>query len=165
MIDRPSRDRLAELIRHLVAGRISNYEFEEALPLESRDPAVWEVFRNGAWCLYGDLEEHRLVDRKRLGREARREAARWIVFLKSEREYEWPASRHRLSGWLALAHLAHLLTLKSPVGLLVHLLVAWAWARWRRRLWRRSGDPAVWPFLRAGDLEAARAAPCYLAGS
>ncbi len=162
MIDRPSRDRLAELIRHLVSGRISNDEFEDALPLGSRDPAVWEVFRNGAWCLYGDLEEHRLVGRRRLGRKTRREVARWIVFLKSEHEYEWPASRDPVAGWLALAHLV---SWQSPVGLLVHLLAGWAWARWRWRRWRRSGDPAVWPFVRASDLEAARAAPSYLAGS
>jgi hypothetical protein len=77
MVDRESRTKLGELIRHLAAGQITNDEFEDRLlPLGSADPAVWEVFSSGAWCLYSDLWEYRLTGKYRLPKEARREVAR-----------------------------------------------------------------------------------------
>ena len=51
MIDRASRDVLAEITRHLVAGRITNDELESRRP-ESSDPAVSEIYWNGVWGLY-----------------------------------------------------------------------------------------------------------------
>jgi len=47
MIDRSSRNQLAELIRALCAGLISNDQFEDRLPRSSEDPAIYEVFFNG----------------------------------------------------------------------------------------------------------------------
>ena len=136
MIDRVGRDTLALLLRRLVTGRITNDEFEDALPGRSEDEAIWAVFRGGAWYLYGDLHEHRLVGEHELSSEQRREVAKWILFLKSNREYEWP--RHR--AWKSLLYwLANVLS----VGLVAHIY---------RRWWRRNPYRQAWPFRTAEDL-------------
>jgi len=61
MIDRSARNKLAELLRSLAAGLISNDEFEDTMP-KSKDKAINEVFFNGGW----------------------------VLFLKSNYEYSWP---------------------------------------------------------------------------
>lgn len=83
MIDRSARNRLAEGIRHLAAGAISNIKFEERSLSSSNDPAVHAVFIGGPWFLYHDLVRYRLRGAHRLSPAVRREAARWILFLKS----------------------------------------------------------------------------------
>lgn len=137
------------LLRRLVAGRITNDEFEDALPLRSPDPAISEIFLYGVWGCYSDLREHRLVGRQRLPRAARREIARFILFLKSDLEYEWP--RQRL--WERF--------LWMVAGLLTLGLAGRFYWRW---LGRR-GDVGVWPFIREDDLDRAMRHPCYLAGA
>ncbi len=52
MVDRASRHRLAELLRQLVAGRITNDEFEDRVPRDSPDPGIEAVLGDGAWFLY-----------------------------------------------------------------------------------------------------------------
>jgi len=148
LIDRPARTAMAEALRHLAAGRISNDQFVERLGLASRDAAVTEIHLNGAWYLYDDTREHRLTGRQRLDGEARHEVARWILFLKTDLEYEWPSLRGL--RWM-------LLLLLSAVTL------GAAGALYRRRM-RRAGDIEVWPFLRRQDYEAALAQPPYLTG-
>ena len=57
MIDRLAHRHLAGGIRHLVAGHITNDEFEDkwfAPTVRSKDPAVREIFA-GVWMLYSDL--------------------------------------------------------------------------------------------------------------
>ena len=143
MIDRAARTALSGNLRHLAAGLITNDEYEDRLPVPSADLAVWEIHLNGAWYLYDDLHRHKLVGRYKIAPETKTEIARWILFLRTDLEYEWP--RLRGLSWLAL-FLANLIT-AGLVGIVV-----------RRRM-RRAGDPAVWPFLRQSDYEAALAAP------
>jgi hypothetical protein len=92
MVNRAARDQVAELIRHLAAGQISNDEFEDRMPGSRDDPAVGAVFWNGAWLLYDDLREYKLVGKYRLPEEVRGEVSRWVLFLKSDLE----PSRRRL---------------------------------------------------------------------
>ena len=146
MVDRNARDQMVLLLRRLATGRITNDEFEEHLPISRADPAVDEIYHRGVWGLYSDLHEHRLVGRQRLSRSERREIARFVLFLKSDLEYEWPG-RHLWKELLWM--LAGLLTL----GLAGRLY-------WRR-LGRR-GDVSVWPFVRQEDFERAMRHPCYL---
>jgi len=148
MVDRDARDRMALLLRRLVTGRITNDEFEDEIPRSPADPAVTAIYRHGAWGLYSDLHQHRLVGRLRLPREERREVARFILFLKSDLEYEW-TSPGLLQGLLWTV--AGLLTL------------GWTHRLYRRRLGRQ-GEVRVWPFLRQEDFERAVRSPCYLAG-
>jgi hypothetical protein len=111
MIDRTARDALSEAIRALVSGSISNVEFEDRVPRRSRDPAVYEVFFCGAWSLYDDLHEHRLVGKYHLPSKARPEIARWILFLKSDYEYEWPLATGFVGSLWILCTLVSLGTL------------------------------------------------------
>lgn len=149
MVDREARAEAVLLLRRLVAGRITNDEFEDALPASRVDPAIAEVFFLGVWGMYTDSCEHHLVGRHRLPREARREVARFILFLKSGLDYEWP----RRKGWEDLLWLA--------AGLLTLGLAGRFY--WRRL--RRWGDVEVWPFLRREDLQRALRHPCYFAGA
>ena len=115
MIDRESRTQLSELIRHLVAGRMTNDEFESRLSLHSADPAGCEVFLSGAWCLYSDLWEYGLTGKYRLPKQARREAARWILFLTTDLEYEWPRLGRCVAYFFysAICFLSDLLVLRT----------------------------------------------------
>lgn len=149
MIDRIARDRLAEAVRHLAAGTMTNVEFEERALSASADPAVHAVFLGGPWFLYHDLMSYRLKGAYRLSPAVRREAARWVLFLKSDLAYEWPVSRRGLVCSLA--------------WVVLNLLTAGFLARSAQRRFAQSGDVAVWPFVRRSDYEAALTGPPYLA--
>jgi hypothetical protein len=151
MINQQDRERLAEGLRHLANGRITNDEFEDQYGRSaagSRDGGVRAVFWQGAWLLYSDFEERRFAGPRRLPRDSRRHIARWIMFLRSSRPYEWPLQR----WWAKLAWLP------------VDLATLGFSARIRARRWRASGEYSVWPFRRWADYRAALRIPPYLRG-
>jgi hypothetical protein len=91
-------------------------------------------------ALYEDAREHRLDGQSSLSRGARRQVARWLLFLRSNREYEWP----NLTKWpFWILALPNLLTF-GAIGRLV-----WKWHD-------RHGDPRAWPFIRSADLPGER---------
>jgi hypothetical protein len=92
MIDRPARDQLAEKLRHLISGRLTNDQFDAARPEDCEDDSVHAVWQ-WAYTLYGsDLPfPYRLRSRHRVSWDLRQQAARAIVFLHSDIEYEWPS--------------------------------------------------------------------------
>ena len=147
-LDRTSRRRIAELLRHFVAGRITNDEFVARSPRRSRDLAVRQILSEGAWFLYDDLHEHRLTGKYRLSPEAREQVARWVLFLETDLPYEWPVVP--LGVRFALMPL-NVITL----GLLGRLVQHYT---------SRGGPVQLWPFRRALDYEAALAQPPYLHG-
>jgi hypothetical protein len=147
MIDKEARDILAENFRHLIAGQITNDQFEDRLR-KSRDAGVNEVFFCGAWPLYDDLHEHKLTGRWAIKKEDWPIAARYILFLKTDLEYEWPTKTGMKElPWTILA-----LVTFGLVGKL----------RNRCRFARSGGDSDVWPFFRTADLEAAKRQHPYL---
>jgi hypothetical protein len=146
LIDRASRDALAELARHFVAGRITNRELEDRLP-RSNDCAIREIWWNALWGLYDDFHKHRLVGRYYIPRNSRADLARCVLFLKTDLEYEWtpyPPEPRILTGLLSVLTLG-----------VANRIMA--------RSWRRQGDSNVWPFLRDVDYRAALERPPYLA--
>lgn len=148
MVDREARDILAEQLRHLISCQITNDEFERAVEW-SRDQAVTAVY-GMAWRLYDDLHEHRMTGLHHIPRNGRREIARWILFLQSDRVYEWPRY-----------NFVH--TVNSPLNLITF---GW-WDRRRARCFaelQAAGDWDVWPFLRRDDFEDARSDPHLLVG-
>ncbi|MGA2279711.1 MAG: hypothetical protein ABSG80_05350 [Verrucomicrobiota bacterium] len=145
MIDAPARTKFSELIRGLVAGRLTNDEFEDAIP-RSLDVAIHEVYFTGIWGLYSDLHEYRLTGKDAVPRQARPDIARCILFLKSGLPYEWPRLG-RLSFLLLLV--ATLLTL----GIANRIYLRW---------FSRQGDIHVWPFIRRSDYDSALTHPPYL---
>jgi hypothetical protein len=60
MVDTESRSLLAENFRRLVAGQITNFEFEEAtFGVNTNDQAIEDLI-NVIWTSYDDLKEHKL---------------------------------------------------------------------------------------------------------
>ena len=145
MIDAHARTRFAGLVRQLVAGLITNDQFEDRIP-RSNDRAVHEVFFNGIWGLYSDLYEYRLVGKDAVPRAARHDLARHILFLKSGLEYEWPTCER----W------------KLLVLLLFALPTLGLSNRWYQKWFAKAGDIKVWPFIRQSDFETVLKRPPYL---
>ena len=114
----------------------------------SNDPAVHAVFIGGPWFLYHDLVRYRLSGAHRLSPAVRREAARWVLFLKSDLPYEWPVERRGVVG--------------SLVWVAVNVLTLGSFARRAQQRFAHSGEIAVWPFVRRSDYEAALKEPLYL---
>src|SRR3954463_10255868 len=99
MIDREARNILAESLRHLASGQITNDQFDDAVWIESDDAAVNAV-KGAAWYLYSDLREHRLMGSDALSESDRRNVAQFIMFLYTDLEYEWP--HYPLEGLIGL---------------------------------------------------------------
>lgn len=149
MVDRKARDEFAELLRHFIAGRMTNEAFEDQIPF-SKDLAIFEIWWLAAWPLYDDFDEHTLTEEHSASNEERREIAKCVLFLKTDREYQWP--RHSTLKQL-LMDLKFLVSFgRAGIYSSKELLDATA------------GDLEAWPFIGLKDLEAARSQPPYLAG-
>ncbi|TYT24834.1 hypothetical protein FZO89_00245 [Luteimonas viscosa] len=147
MIDYRARSTLAQAARVLVAGRITNYQFENREP-ESSDPAVKEISYMGFWPLYSDTPEYRLDGDRKLSPEDRLFAARCILFLKSGLRYSWPIPSWWDSTWLQI---------RSTV----------TFGRAKREYQEHLsslGDVDLWPFQSASQYAEALRSPVYLMG-
>lgn len=144
MVDREARDGYAELLRHFAAGRVINWDYDVASDAftETADHAPGHIY-NEVWPIYCDLRKHRMTGDFRLDKVGRRVLARFVVFLQSDLEYEWPVPSGR--------------------RFLLNLLTLGLWG-WLKPLPRCGGDESVWPFFRRSDLERASARPRLLAG-
>jgi hypothetical protein len=92
MIEKAARMELAVSLRRLVAGEMTNDEFDDRYEiwLHSEDAAIAEIARFG-WSLYSsDLFPYRLRGRYAVDDATRQAADRAILFLQSGLEYEWP---------------------------------------------------------------------------
>jgi hypothetical protein len=181
VIDRVGRDRLAEALSQLILGQITNDEFNEAMPDESDDPALKEVWDFG-WSLYSDTHAYRLTGWNSPSAEALGWANRAIIFLRADLPYEWPpwfrgptpygmemlgcfallglplgalAVVSLAEGDLKLAAELAVIPLATGAVAAQWLLTRNARAEEERRFWA-SGDRDVWPFLRRADYDAAR---------
>jgi hypothetical protein len=147
MIDRASRIRLAEVLRHYVSGRISNYDLDE-VEVDWRDRGA-SAIQGRAWSLYDDTYQHRATDCHYLSKPAREEISRWILFLHSNLEYTWPEYDFRqVVNW--------------PMNALTF---GW-WEREKQKRFEQfthAGDYSVWPFVSHADYEQALANPKYFA--
>jgi hypothetical protein len=153
MIARDSRNRLAEALRHYVSGRITNDElFAASVSVDRRDREAVAV-KMAAWLLYDDLKTHFVENRLPPRSEARREVARWIVFLHSDVEYIWPGSP------AAFVNMFH--------NVVNFLTFGWWWRRtvgkWEQRV--ENGRYSMWPFSGRAEFEQAINQPKLLAGS
>jgi hypothetical protein len=98
--DRKARDSLAERLRQLASGAITNFEFEDRAPDDSKcDPAIWQIYYGVAWPKYDDFSEQRMTGTHSFTSGERQDVARCVMFLKSDLEFRWPA-RSIFSSWL-----------------------------------------------------------------
>ena len=147
MIDREARNKLAEAMRALASGLITNDEFEgKRLPNSKEDLAISEVFSKGAWSLYSDFQEYRLSGVHRLDKKTKHDVARWVLFLKTDLPYEWPISNIK----------------QGLLRFLINMLTFGAANKFYFRQYQAHGDIEVWPFLWRTDYEMALQKPVYL---
>lgn len=137
-----TRLQYAELVRHFLAGRLTNHQYEtccDAL-LDDGDQAVSQVYCR-LWTTYCDVRTHYMGRKHGMTRDGRRIAARWILFLRSGRPYEYP-----IYGCLPM-----LITI-ATFGLV------------RKPDPMAFGDAEVWPYFRRSDFEWDAARPTLLNG-
>lgn len=135
-VDRAARTRLTESLRHYVAKQTTNFEFDDAMfDIRTEDRGVIAI-RDAAWMLYDDLSKHRANGKWTIEGKERREIARWILFLRSDLEYEW---RDQMPWYLKIP--VHLLSIPT-LGLIWKPIRSWV---------ARQGAMEVWPFIRHAD--------------
>jgi hypothetical protein len=164
MIDVPRRTMLADATHEYLAGMLTNYEYEKrkseaAAGLNAFDPLLDPMLNHLFYFCFahGDMDEYRLTHEYKLPIARRREVLRWILFLRSDRNYEWPPFQW-ISGPL--------------VDLRDSLMSLLTWGYWRKRQrriadeefqrFKLAGDYDIWPFIRRSDYEATLAAFCPL---
>lgn len=170
MIDRVRRDKLADSIHEFLIGLTTNYEFENARrtigrptfapPRPGDDPILSPMLERCFWYgfCHGDSDEYRLLGEYKLPAAQRAEILRWILFLRSDLEYQWPSFQFWAPSWNDLTY---------PflwIGTLGY------WGRLKRRrlkvVFEKSKTFAnydVWPFLTQNDFDALRRASCPFA--
>jgi len=164
------RTALKEALQAMATGRITTDEFldrTENLEL-SNDSAVSTLLEHFAerYC-DDDFFSYRLKGRNRLPRDARREFARAILFLRSDRPYEWPPDPASALGMLAavvfvpglLASMHFAMSGPLALGLLIFAFTIGAVCLGIRVAneetdWQSQGDFAVWPYFRQSDCDA-----------
>ena len=149
MIHRESRKVLAEALRHYVSGQITNDDLD-SVEVDWRDRGAIAV-KEMAWSLYDDLEQHKATEKHYLNDEARREIAKWVVFLHSDNEYLWPEySFIQIINW--------------PMNILT---LGW-WERMKKKKWEQfleAGEYEAWPFCSKAELKKAVSKPRLLRGN
>lgn len=143
MIDRRARESLAEKLRQLASGAITNFSFEEGYLHSKHDLAIHEVAECLAWPYYDDFTEHRLTGDHALLDGHRKDFARAVLFLKSDCEYRWPR-RSGLAGWTGQIRRIFGMRLSSPK--------------------RDMGEVRFWPFWSEDEYREALQRHPYLVG-
>ncbi|MEO8236021.1 MAG: hypothetical protein ABI549_11450 [Flavobacterium sp.] len=106
MVNKERRKKLAYHLRHLSIGLITNDEFENYITddvsfgwlpeqyyraKESKfDDGIIRPILELSWSLYSDLEDQKLKSKNKLSNEQLKEIAKYILFLNSDIEYQWP---------------------------------------------------------------------------
>ena len=134
-IDRGARDLAAAVLERFRTGELTNYEFEDAWPRSSSDPALEQIMSQ-LWTTVGDTYEYRLQGERSAAHDELYRRA--ILFLKSPADYRWPLVP-RTSLW-------SLLLAVLTLGL---SRVFWIPAR---RRFRSAGDVSAWPLLTEAEL-------------
>ena len=149
MIDRTTRNAMAEAARHYVAGISTNFVFDNAMfKLKSSDPAI-SAIRRQLWLLYDDLREHRHEGPWEITSEQRKIVLRVIMFLKTDFEYQWPAA----PAWYSASR---------P---LIRLFTLGLGTRALDRKFVFQDSEQIWPFRSREEITAAKDYPKYLAST
>ena len=169
MIVRAERDFLAEQIRRLVEGQITNDEFFRARPDKFEDTGVAEIWMYVDSFL-SDASCYRLTGRNALPQDVVEKIQRCIIFLRSDMDYAWPSltinfcgNKLLIAGWFILflvVPLGNLLYMFwTAMVLLVfgisffilHFVCQKIVLHKKFDIFQRSGDLDAWPFLRKAD--------------
>ena len=138
MVDLPSRRLFAQSIQQLMAGAITNREFDKQyhhILGHGADPALQAIYARAIWPLYCDMREHKLQGGWALSAAQQADVERCVLFLCSALPYKWP-----VPGAID--------TLKQ-----LFLSVATLGASKKKRCLQpqKLGDVEVWPFFTHAD--------------
>lgn len=137
MVDRKSRDAFAELLTRFISGELSNFDFEKLTP-NTKDRAILGM-EHSLWCFYDDCKEHKMDGDHTFPEETEKTIARWILFLRTDQEYEWPDISY--PGVRPIEHSLISKLFNGPK---------------RERKFMHFGDYSVWPFFEVDSYENAK---------
>ena len=148
MVDPIARKRARDLLKKIALGKMTSYECENGfldLNPGTNDPAIFAFYRT-VFEMGGDIDKP-LAHLFARGSEMRKRVCRWIFFLKTDLEYEWPKEQlapgikdFYKPNWFDKLFGLHSRIVRSNEEFCSH------------------GDYRIWPFFREVDLNAAKAA-------
>ena len=168
MVVRAERNLLAEQLRRLVEGQITNDDFLRSRPDKLEDTGVAEIWTY-VDSLLSDLYCYRLKGKNALPQDVAERVQRCIIFLRSDTDYAWPSitnacgTKLLLTGWLMLGlgvvlgnllnmfWIAMLLGVSGTSFIAIHHVCQKIYMRKQLTVLQQSGDLDAWPFLRKAD--------------
>jgi hypothetical protein len=173
MIDKEKRKKLAWHLRHISIGLITNDDFENSvlddvshgwLPeqyyrakeAKLDDPIIVPMLEL-CWGLYDDTRRHKLIGSDKLPNESLKIIARCILFLQSDKEYEWPYFDTKFN-FSVLEFITALLTLGH------NFRIKKRDQKESYEEFKKVGEYDFWPFFRKIDYENQLTNPPFLNG-
>ena len=148
-MNRNHRNILAENLRHYLSGTITNFEFMDRVePIYKTDDKGVRAVENAFWFCYDDLREHKNIGKHKLTEESENQIKRFILFLKSDNEYEWKDPKF-----------------SNPINWILNLITFGLYPKNSEKTEAENnefGDDRVWPFFRQAELENEINEPKYL---
>ena len=143
-MNRNHRNILAENLRHYLSGTITNFEFMNRIePIYPTNDKGVKAIENSFWYCYDDLRKHKNTGKDKLTAEAESHIKRFILFLKSDNEYEWKDPK-----------------LSNPIKWILSLITFGIYPKKAEE--KEIGDEQVWPFYRQTEFENEINEPKYL---
>ena len=148
-MNRNHRNILAENLRHYLSGTISNFEFLNRIRKTYRtdDKGVRAIERE-FWSCYDDLREHKNTGTDKLTDEDEEHIKRFILFLKSDNEYEWNDPKF-----------------PNPIKWILNLITCGSYSKNLEHKEEENievGDDQFWPFFQQTEFEKEINEPKYL---
>ncbi len=139
-MNRKDRNLLAENLRHYLSGTITNFEFMDRIePIYKTDDKGVRAVESEFWFCYDDLKEHKNVGKRKLPNETEMHIKRFILFLKSDNEYEWKDPKF-----------------SNPFKWILNLITIKRYPKKSEKNELKNeetGDDQVWPFFRQTEFE------------
>lgn len=115
MVDRESRDKLANLLQGFLDGNITVEELIKSAPQDSKDYIIPYLMQNVKRLSIGDLSP--------MGEKIREPLIRSIEFLRTDQEYRWVSKSAEWSAWKSIA-MAIPIALVAIVVILTGIIVS-----------------------------------------
>ncbi|MCX5635581.1 MAG: hypothetical protein NTW55_07075 [Planctomycetota bacterium] len=177
MIDKVRREKLALHLRQYVSCRFNNQQLEDRIANDVSDGWLPEQYYRSKntdcdsvimpmlehiWCLYDDTRFHRARKKYAIKGEVREQVARWILFLHSDLEYQWPLLRFTDYWFYNNIKFSRWLRYINPFYNRVKVRIDKAKQEWEN--FQKVGDFNYWPFINKDTFEAELKRPPYLNG-
>ena len=147
MVNRSSRNKACQILKRFALGRITDCDCENAFTYlwPDKDGVLFALYRT-VFEISGDTDKSLAYIFLR-GSEMRKRVCRWILFLKTDLEYEWPEDRLApgIRDFYNPNFFDKLFCLEARIIRSNQKFIS-------------QGDYQVWPFFRDSDFTAAKLA-------